>query len=113
MTGSRQRRPLPFRPEFPAARGGIQRRLEDVVQLRGQSRVLDLNQHFDPPIKVAVHHVGATDPELIDGAEVQDPRVLQETAENRAHGDVLRESLDTWAQCTDSAHHHLDAHTGL
>ena len=83
MAGLRHRRPLSVRPQFPAAGGGIQRRLEDVVQLRGQSGILDLNQHFDAAIEVAVHHVGAADPEFIDGAEIEDPRVLQ---------DIVRES---------------------
>ena len=73
VTGFRQCRPLSIRPQFPAACGGVECRFEDVVQLCGQSRILDLNQYFDAPIEIAVHHVGAADPAFIDGVEIEDP----------------------------------------
>ncbi|COV38590.1 Uncharacterised protein [Mycobacterium tuberculosis] len=59
-----------------------------------------------------MHHVGAADPELVDGTEMEDPRVLEEAAENRAHDDVFRNALRTWTQRADAAYHHLDPHTG-
>ena len=60
-----------------------------------------------------MHHVGAADPELVDGAEVNNPRVFEEPAEDRAHRDVLGVSRTVRPQCADAAHHHLDAHPGL
>src|SRR6201999_3269442 len=65
----------------------------------------------DAPVEVAVHHVGAADPELVDAIEMDDPRVLEEPAEDRTDRDVLREALGARAQRADAAHHHLDAHT--
>jgi len=71
------------------------------------------SHHFDPSVEITMHHVGAADPELIDGAEVNNPRVFEEPAEDRAHGDVLGVSRTVRPQSTDAAHHHLDAHSGL
>src|ERR1700756_920363 len=76
--------PLPVAPELPAPSGRVQCGLEQIVQIRGDLRVLDLNQHLDSPVEIAVHHVGAADPELVDVIEMNDQRELQESAENRA-----------------------------
>lgn len=86
----RRRGPLPVGPEFPAARGRIQCGLEQFIQLRGELGVLDLSQHLHAAIEVAVHHIGAADPEFVDVAEMDDPRVLEEAPENGAHNDVFR-----------------------
>jgi len=39
-----------------------------------------LSHHFDPAVEITMHHVGAADPELADGAEVNNPRVFEEPA---------------------------------
>jgi len=51
----------PSGPSSQQRVAGVQRGLEDVVQLCGQSGVFDLSQYFDPPIEVTVHHVGAAE----------------------------------------------------
>ena len=52
-----------------------------------------LHQQFHPPVKVAVHHVRAADPDLavlvLPPAERVDPGVLEEPAEDTADPDVL------------------------
>ena len=85
----RRRRPVSVDAELPAAGRGVHRGLEDVVQLRGQPRILHLCHHFDPSVEITMHHVGAADPELVDGAEVNNSRVFEEPAEDRPDDDVL------------------------
>src|SRR6516164_10681202 len=95
--------PLAIGTEFPASRRRVQRGLEQFVQVSSKPWILDLNQYLDPPVEVAVHHVGAADPELIDAIEMDDPRVFQESAENRANRNVLREAFHPRAQGADAA----------
>src|SRR6476661_7350005 len=110
------------RTEDPAAgvrRGGQVEQVGDPV---GRALVLDLHQRLDPAIQIAVHHVRAADPVLLRRAagldrqgavaEVEDPRVLQETTDNRADGDVLTQPGDAGAQRADPAHGDVDRHPG-
>src|SRR5881227_2422436 len=85
----RQRSPVSVDGKLPASRRGIHRGLERVVQLSGQPRILDLRHHLDPSVEITMHHVGAADPELVDGAEVNNPRVFQESAQNGTYDDVV------------------------
>src|SRR5438045_6615586 len=87
-----RRRPVTVDSQLPAPRRGIHRGFEYVVQLRSQPRILHLRHHLDPPVEITMHHVCAADPELVDGAEMNDPRVFEESAEYRTHDDVVRVS---------------------
>ena len=68
----------------------------------GQARVGDGHERLDPAVEVAVHHVGAADPVLVGAHEVEDPRVLEEAPEDRAHPDVLREARHARPQRADA-----------
>ncbi len=62
-----------------------------------------------------MHHVRTADPVLLvltAVAEVEDPRVLQEPADDRADGDVLAQAGNSGPQCADAAHRHVDLDTG-
>src|SRR5215208_3144781 len=87
-----RRRPMTVDAQLPTASRGIHRGLEHIVQLSGQPWILHLSHHFDPSVEITMHHVGAADPELVNGAEVNNSRVFEESAEDRAHSDVLGES---------------------
>ena len=52
-------------------------------------------QHFHAPIEIAVHHVGTADPVLADRMKVEDPRMFEETAEDRSHAGVLGNAGNT------------------
>src|SRR6478735_10401639 len=92
------------RTQDPATGVGPGDGLEQRGHPLGGGPVLDLDQCLDPAIEVAVHHVRAADPVLLADhrfpavllgglvatiAEVEDPRMLQEPADNRTHRDVL------------------------
>ena len=77
-----RRGPVTVGPELPASGRGVHRGVEHVVQLSCQPRILHLRHHLDAPVEITMHHVGAADPELVDGAEVNNPRVLEEPAED-------------------------------
>src|SRR5450432_470792 len=68
------------------------RTLEHVAEDPARFMVADAHQRLDPPVKVAVHQDGTTDPELVvaAGPKAQNPRVLKKPAENAAHTHVLR-----------------------
>ena len=80
-----------------------------------QVSIADGRDYLDPRIKVARHHVGATDirRRLDRGDEPEDARVLEEPTENRDHPNVLRQTRDTWTQATDTAHDQIDRDAGL
>lgn len=85
----RRRGPVAVGSEFPAPRRGIHRRFEDLVEVGGEPRVFHLSQHLDPAVEIAVHHICAADEELVDRVEMENSRMLQEAAENRAHDDIF------------------------
>ena len=72
-------------------------------------RILDLSHHLDPSVEITMHHVRAADPELADGAEMNNPRVFEEPAEDRAPDDVLQVSRRAGSQPADAAHHYRPA----
>ena len=109
----RRRGPTSVGAQFPAPGRRIHRRLEHLVQLRLQPRILHLRHHLDPAVEITMHHVGTADPELVDGAEVNNSRVFEESPQNRAHHDVLGEAGDARPQRADAPHHDFDPHTGL
>src|SRR6476660_3930948 len=109
----RRRCPVTVGAQVPTPGRGIHRGVEYVVQLSSQPRVLDLGHHLDTSVEITMHHVGAADPELVDGAEVNNPRVFEEAAEDRAHDDVVGVSGGARLERTDAAHYHLDPDPGL
>src|SRR6185369_1731760 len=92
---------------------GVQ--IEHPGQLGLRGDIGHLDQGFDPAIQVAVHQVGRTDPVLLVAfvAEPQNPRMLQEPADDRAHPDVLRQPRYPRAQGADPAHDQIDPYPDL
>ena len=87
--------------------------LEDLVEPRAQPAIGDAQHRFDPAVEVARHHVGRSDHVLgvvaTGLAESEDPRVLEEAADDRAHGDPLGQAGNARAQAADAAHDDVDA----
>ena len=86
---------------------------------RAGARVRDRNGGLDPLREVAVHPVGGADQELalerILGArcEVEDPRVLEEAADDRADAQVLGQAGHARRQAAEAAHDQVDRHSRL
>src|SRR5690606_22787383 len=76
----------------PAPGHGVQRGVEDGIELCGEFRVGYPHECLDTAVEVAVHDVGAADPVGVRSPEVEDAGVLQETAEDGAHGDVVAQA---------------------
>ena len=90
--------------------------LEDLVEAGAQPAVGDAQHRLDAAIEVAGHHVGRSDDVLgvvAPGcAEPEDARVLEEPADDRAHGDALGHAGNAGAQAADAAHDDVDARAG-
>ena len=58
---------------------------EDVIfQYADQANIFDREEHFDPPVKVARHEIGAAEIDFLVSAvaEVEDAAVFQEAADD-------------------------------
>src|SRR5690606_9999285 len=68
-----------------------------------------------PLVEVALHHVGAGQPDLLLtlAEEVVDPTVLEETADHRAYRDVVRHPGDAGAQTAHPANDEIHPHARL
>src|SRR6185503_14317327 len=77
--------------ELPRGHLGGECQLEHLAQAFAGILVLDLDQRLDATVEVAQHDVGAPDPDgvLTGRAEMHDPRVLEEPAENASDADGL------------------------
>ncbi len=85
------------------------------VDLARQLRVQDRETGLDPAQQVAFQPVRAGAEQLRGAviAEPVDPAVLQETADDRAHPDVVRDAGHPGAQGAGAAHDQVDLHAGL
>src|SRR5450756_844485 len=74
----------------------------------------ELEQGLDAAVEVPVHQVGAADVDdrVAAAAEDEDPRVLQEPAQDRAHPDGLRQTVDSGAHGADAANPEVHLDTG-
>src|SRR3954447_19424906 len=109
--------PVPdvVRAEVPGVRVVRQRALERIEQVVAQRRVLDRRHQLDPRVEVARHEVGRADVDLglAVALEGQDPRVLEEAADDRVDADVLRDARHARHQAADAADVQVDGHAGL
>ena len=80
-----------------------------------QRRVLDRVDDFDTPVKVPRHEIGAPEKNLLVPAvaEVIDPRVFEEPADDCGDPDVLTDAGNTWPETADAPDLQLDLHPGL
>src|SRR2546421_12505971 len=79
-----------------------------------ESGVEHREAELDAPEEIARHPVGAREVHVLGAAvlEIKDSRVLEEAPDDRAHADVVRQSLDARAQRADAAHDEIDLHAG-
>ena len=86
-------RPDPVAAELPRVGVVGERPVEHVGELVAVGRVLDRGDQLDPVVEVAGHQVGGADVDagLVRPLEREDPRVLEEAADDRDDPDVLRD----------------------
>src|SRR6188472_2331050 len=98
-------------PRRPIGDGEV----EDRSQSRAVRIVVDTDERLDPAVEVAMHHVRASDPDLIRSAvsEAIDPGVFEEASEDAANGDALAQALHAGPQRADAAHDEIDRDPGL
>src|SRR5512141_1575651 len=85
---------------------------QDLLQVRREGVVEDRCDALDPVVEVALHQVGG--PDVIPGAspiaaEPEDPRMLEEAADQRAHADVVRQAGYARPQAARTADDQIDA----
>ena len=112
FTVRRRSRPSSVRAEDPASCSRIECGIERCRELVFQTSFGDLSHYLDTTIEVAVHHVRAADPCLVDRAEMHDAGVLEEASDDRPNLDVLAQAGDTGFERTDAAYDDLDRNTG-
>ena len=96
-------RPRAVRAQVPRRRIG-DGPLEEAPQPRAVPGIVDADEDLDPSVEVAMHHVGAPDPDLVvlAVAEAVDPRVLEEAAQDAAHPDPIAHPAHTGTQRADA-----------
>src|SRR5450631_2749356 len=101
--------------QLPGCDLGRHRTLKHVVEHAARLGIADPHQRIDPSVKIAMHQVGATDPELVVAArpKAQNPGVLKKAAENAAHPNVVGQPDNTRPQRTHATHDQIDMHSRL
>src|SRR6187200_1284060 len=100
------RNPAAIRQQVPRRRALVEGDVEQLANLTDVRRIGDRNKHLDATVEVAVHEVRGADPDR-GGTIVGEPEetaVLEETAKNAAHPDVLAEPRHAWPDCAGAAH---------
>src|SRR5664279_2575036 len=100
--------------EVPAAYLIAHAQAHQSFHVRDMPRVDQPDQGLHPTIEVAVHQVGAADEDdrIACAAEDEQPRVLQEPAQNRAYPDVLGQALDARTEGADAPYPEVDLDPG-
>src|SRR5436190_23926455 len=67
-------------------------------------------EHLDTMVQVSSHQVCAAEIDLLLTAvfEIEDPAVLQESADDARNADVLAKSRQPWSQAADSTDEEVD-----
>src|SRR5918994_1557896 len=97
-------RPGALRVELPGEPVVLPPRLEDLVEPDAERRIEHRHGHLDPSIEVPRHEIRGPDEVLeasFRAAEPEDPRMLQEPADDRADPDGLRESRHARSEAAD------------
>src|SRR5215216_4455177 len=83
-----------------------------VSDLRCPTPIFNGEDHFDSPVKIALHQVGTAKINLVLAtvAEVIDAAMLQEAANQTDHADVLAPTGNARSQAACPAHDELDLH---
>jgi hypothetical protein len=89
--------PAPVAPKFPC--GGVigQHDVEERADPLLQLRILHGRHDLEAAIEIARHEIGTAYEvrDLLAGLKYKDPAVLEESADDRAHGDGLAQPWDT------------------
>src|ERR687895_97678 len=107
-------RPYAVRVQPPRHGVVVHPPVEQLNEVGPVAAVPDPYQRLDPPVEVAVHEVGAADPDLWVAAALErvHARVLEEPAEDAADLDRLRKTGDPGAQRADAAYPDVDRDAG-
>jgi hypothetical protein len=86
-----------------------------VAAAADQFGISDRIEHFDAPVQIAGHQVGAADIDVFaaTGAEVIDAAVLEEAAYNAGDLCVVADAWNSGTQTADAAHQQVDPNAGL
>src|SRR5215813_1630541 len=96
----------------PVAQADIQ----DLPQLFPRALRQDGRDDLDPPGEIAVHPVGGPDEELsvhgtvVAVGEVKDPRMLEESPNDRPDADPLGPARNAGPEAAEAAHDEIDGH---
>src|SRR5262249_29215744 len=79
-----------------------------------RSRVSHLAHDLDAPVEIAMHQIRGADPVLGPSVVgyVEHPRMLEEPAQDRTGGDVVRQPGNTGLDRAERADQQIDAHAG-
>src|SRR5579875_1125861 len=96
---------------------GINHHLVEQIRADGltQGGIFNREQRLDAIIQVALHHIGATQPDLLIAAvaKVENTTMFQEASDYARDPDIVAYAGDARAQAADAAHDQVNAHTRL
>src|SRR5438105_11947662 len=112
------RNPLGVRPvgsEIPRLSIVAETDREQSVKPGMESDIIDRRDGFHTTIEIARHPVGGTEVELLLAVvgEVEEPRVLEESADNAHYFDPVTHARNAGPQTADSTHDQIDIHARL
>ena len=109
------RRHVASGPELPGPPVVREHDLDELREPRARFLVLDRHDGLDPPVEVAVHEVGRADVPVGLPAvrEAEDPRVLEELADDRSNRDPVRDARDARQQRAARPADEVDPDAGL
>lgn len=96
--------------EPPGRDAFVEGTIEKAVELGDVRGIGEAYERLDTAIEIAVHHVGTTyvQVSLTRVPEKEDPRMLEEAAQDASNPYRFAESRDSRTQCTDPPHPEID-----
>src|SRR5438445_8152836 len=106
--------PLTVLLQIPRRGAVVESGVEEAGEVCARLPVRYHAEDFDASVEVAMHQVRGPDPvlRLTGTAEVVDPRVLEEPAEDRADPDVLGQPRHAGSDRAERAHQQVDTNAG-
>src|SRR5262249_5384520 len=86
-----------------------------IPEVTFEPRVLDGKEHFDAPVQIAIHQIGAPQVDLLRTAvgEVVDPAMLQESPDDAPAPNRLAHTWNPWAQAAHATNDQVCLYAGL
>src|SRR6516165_1381434 len=112
---------VPIRRQAPTLQGIPEVGYHNLVQHLAVHRlVLYRHERLDASVKISRHPVGRADRDLgsirrqlLAAGETDDTAMLEETADDAFHSNIVRKPWDAGAQAADAADHEVDTHPRL